>query len=139
MAWTKARHYEWSDEWSDLLANLFPEHHHTVAATCRIELRGKLSNRSQGKTAYATAYYALMQSYGEIPVGFTGVQTRGYWIQTTNRESIDAIMGAFGLTFDQLIDIVGIPEDNESREIALHDAIVGCDAEFALQRVAEVA
>lgn len=131
--WTKKRHYEWSDEWGGLLSDLFPMNHTTVAATCRIELRGKFSLRGEGKKAYSTAFYALMQSYGEIPVGFTGVQTRGHWIQTTNRASIDTILQAFGLSFDELIDLVGMPEADESREIALHDAVVGCDADFSLQ------
>jgi hypothetical protein len=134
--WTKTRHYEWAEQWGDLLDALFPQNHEAVAATCRVELRGKLSHRGEGKKAYATAYYAMMQSFGEIPAGFTGVQTRGNWIQTTNRESLDAIMSAFGLTFDDLLSVVGMPEDAESREVALHDIVVGCDAEFATKPAA---
>ncbi len=137
--WTQARHYDWADEWGGLLQSLFPTNHRAVAATCRVELRGKLSHRSKGKTAYATAYYALMQTFGEVPAGFTGVQRHGNWIQTTNKESLDAIMRAFGLTFDDLTEQIGMPEVDESREVALHDIVVGCDADFAIRPPAAAA
>lgn len=137
--WTKSSHYDWSQQWGDLLQTLFPENHLAVAATCRIELRGKKAGRSENKQAYATAFYATMQSFGEIPAGFTGVQNRGNWIQTTNRDSLDAIMQAFGLSFDELIDVIGMPEKDESRTMALEDAVVGCDPSFAATAVAAVA
>jgi hypothetical protein len=138
--WRYKRHWDWAKDWGSLLNNLFPaEACEAVAATLRIELRGPLALRGPGKRAYTTAFNAVMQSYGNVPPGLTGVQRRGNWIQTTSRASLDAILACFGIELQDVIDAFGMPAENESKEIDLHDAVCVIDPAYNLKTAAEIA
>jgi hypothetical protein len=123
-AWRPAKHFHIGDAHADMLDCLSPCNAATAIATGKLELRGKHANRSEGKKGRAPAVYLWMQTFGEIPQGLhEPVQKNGNFIGLTSEVSVNFVLDHFGLTLDDVRDMVGEPGEHESKHVELFDIL----------------
>lgn len=126
-AWRPAKHFGMGEAHADMLDCLSRRNAVTAIATGKLELRGKHANRSKGKKGRAPAVYLWMQTFGETPQGLTeAVQTNGNFIGLTSEKSINFILDHFGISLDDVRDLVGEPSEFESKYVDLYDILASC-------------
>ncbi len=126
-AWRPGSHFRMGDTHADMLNCLSHDNAATAIATGKLELRGKHANRSEGKKGRGPAVYLWMQTMREEPQGICEpVQHNGNFIGLTSEASINYILDHFGVSLDDVRDLIGEPGEYESKHVDLYDVLASC-------------
>ncbi len=115
-----ARNYKFGQQVVPFMRKLLHEHVCQVAAaTAEIEINATKSITED----FGLGFVTRMQTFGEVPRGFSCAKFNESYIVANNKESCKMILAPFGLSIEDIIQFYGTPPDGEKYSVSLMDAV----------------